>query len=355
MKKQGGDLVKAAREAGLRHTSDTKPGIRRVKRGAGFSYRYPDGKAVRDHNELLRIKRLAVPPAWTEVWICPFENGHIQATGRDQLGRKQYRYHDRWRETRDETKFGRIMEFAKALPKIRRHANRDLRLPGLPREKVLAAIVRLLEKTLIRVGNDEYARANRSYGLTTMRNRHVEVKGASVGFEFRGKSGKFHKIDVRDPRLARIVKRCQDLPGQDLFEYLGEDGTPRTVSSGDVNGYLQTIAGADFTAKDFRTWAGTVLATIALSATGAFETKKQAKANLKQAIGAVAKILGNTPAVCRQCYIHPAVLEAYLNGNAINGFKPNTQEEFEKQGVDFASAQAAVLKFLQSRASEKSG
>jgi len=353
MKKQGGDLVKAAREAGLRHTSDTKPGIRRVKRGAGFSYRYPDGKAVRDHNELLRIKRLAVPPAWTEVWICPFENGHIQATGRDQLGRKQYRYHDRWRETRDETKFGRIMEFAKALPKIRRHANRDLRLPGLPREKVLAAIVRLLEKTLIRVGNDEYARANRSYGLTTMRNRHVEVKGASVGFEFRGKSGKFHKIDVRDPRLARIVKRCQDLPGQDLFEYLGEDGTPRTVSSGDVNGYLQTIAGADFTAKDFRTWAGTVLAALALKEFEKFASQRQAKKNITLAIEAVARLLGNTPAICRKCYIHPGLLDSYLDGSMLRVVEQRANRQPGKAVAGLKYGEALVILLLKRQLSAR--
>jgi DNA topoisomerase-1 len=359
--KQNGDTkiaaesLEAAEDAGLRYVSDDQLGFSRQQKGEEFEYFDQKGKPIRDEQRLLRIKRLAIPPAWSDVWICPSPNGHIQAIGRDARGRKQYRYHERWREIRDENKYDRLVNFGKALPKIRRRLKKDSAQSGLPREKVLATIVQLLERSLIRIGNEEYARENKSFGLTTMQDRHVDVKGSRLRFRFRGKSGRQHEVDVTDRRIARIISRLQDLPGQSLFQYVDDEGGVHEISSQDVNEYLREIAGEDFTAKDFRTWAGTVLATIALSAAGAFETKKQAKANLKQAIGAVAKILGNTPAVCRQCYIHPAVLEAYLNGNAINGFKPNTQEEFEKQGIDFASAQAAVLKFLQSRSSEKSG
>ncbi len=349
------DSLEAAEDAGLRYVSDDQLGFSRKQKGEEFEYFDQKGKPIRDEQRLLRIKRLAIPPAWSDVWICPLPNGHIQATGRDARGRKQYRYHERWREIRDENKYDRLVNFGKALPKIRRRLKKDLALTGLPREKVLATIVQLLERSLIRVGNEEYARENKSFGLTTLQDRHVDVKGSKLRFRFRGKSGRLHEVDVTDRRIARIISKLQDLPGQSLFQYVDDGGSVHEITSQDVNEYLREVTGEDFTAKDFRTWAGTVLATIALSATGAFETKKQAKANLKQAIGAVAKILGNTPAVCRQCYIHPAVLEAYLNGNAINGFKPNTQEEFEKQGIDLASAQAAVLKFLQSRSSEKSG
>ena len=349
------DSLEAAEDAGLRYVSDDQPGCSRKRKGEDFEYFDTKGKPIRDEQRLLRIKRLAIPPAWSDVWICPSPNGHIQVTGRDARGRKQYRYHERWREIRDENKYDRLVNFGKALPKIRRRLKKDLALSGLPREKVLATIVQLLERSLIRVGNEEYARENKSFGLTTLQDRHVDVKGSKLRFRFRGKSGRLHEVDVTDLRIARIISKLQDLPGQSLFQYVDDGGSVHEISSQDVNEYLREVTGEDFTAKDFRTWAGTVLATIALSAAGAFETKKQAKANLKQAIGAVAKILGNTPAVCRQCYIHPAVLEAYLNGNAINGFKPNTQEEFEKQGIDLASAQAAVLKFLQRSASEKSG
>jgi len=353
--KTAADSLEAAEDAGLRYVSDDQPGFSRKRKGEDFEYFDAKGEPIRDEQRLLRIKRLAIPPAWSDVWICPSPNGHIQATGRDARGRKQYRYHERWREIRDENKYDRLVNFGKALPKIRRRLKKDLALSGLPREKVLATIVQLLERSLIRVGNEEYARENKSFGLTTLQDRHVDVKGSKLRFRFRGKSGRLHEVDVTDRRIARIISKLQDLPGQSLFQYVDDEGGVHEITSQDVNEYLREVTGEDFTAKDFRTWAGTVLATIALSATGAFETKKQAKANLKQAIGAVAKILGNTPAVCRQCYIHPAVLEAYLNGNAINGFKPNTQEEFEKQGIDFASAQAAVLKFLQSSSSEKSG
>jgi len=349
------DSLEAAEDAGLRYVSDDQPGSSRQRNGEEFEYLDQKGKPIRDEQRLLRIKRLAIPPAWSDVWICPSPNGHIQATGRDARRRKQYRYHERWREIRDENKYDRLVNFGKALPKIRRRLKKDLALSSLPREKVLATIVQLLERSLIRVGNEEYARENKSFGLTTMQDRHVDVKGSKLRFRFRGKSGRQHEVDVTDRRIARIVMKLQDLAGQSLFQYLDDEGNARDITSQDVNEYLREITGADFTAKDFRTWAGTVLAAVALGKLGASETKRQAKTNIKHAIGAVAEVLGNTPAICRQCYIHPAVLEAYLNGNSINGFKPNRREEFEKQGTDLASAQKAVLKFLQNCSSEKSG
>src|SRR5262245_5388709 len=278
------DSVEAAEEAGLQYVNDERPGYSRRAKGKDFEYLGTDGKPIRDEQRLLRIKRLAIPPAWTKVWICPSVNGHIQATGRDARGRKQYRYHERWRQVRDEHKFDRLAQFAKALPNIRRRVTQDLKLPDLPREKVLATIVRLLERTFIRIGNEEYARENKSFGLTTMKNRHVKVKGAQVLFRFRGKSGRQHEVDVTDRRVAKVIAKCQDLPGQDLFHYLDDDIDDREVTLQDVNEYLREIAGADFTAKDFRTWGGTVLAAIALSKQKEFETKKQAKSNIKTAM-----------------------------------------------------------------------
>jgi DNA topoisomerase I len=332
------DSLEAAEEAGLRYVSDEQPGFSRQRKGEEFEYFDTKGKPIRDEQRLLRIKRLAVPPAWSDVWICPSPNGHIQATGRDARRRKQYRYHERWRDIRDENKYDRLINFGKALPKIHRRVQKDLALSGLPREKVLATIVQLLERSFIRVGNEEYARENKSFGLTTMQDRHVDVKGSKLRFRFRGKSGRLHEVDVTDRRIARIVSRLQELPGQTLFQYLDDEGNVRDITSQDVNEYLREITGEDFTAKDFRTWAGTVLAAIALSAAGEFETKKQAKANIKHAISAVAEVLGNTLAVCRQCYIHPIVLETYLKGNSIDGLKQGTAKEF---------AEAAVLKLLQ--------
>jgi DNA topoisomerase I len=340
------ESVEAAEDAGLRYVTDDQPGFSRQRKGEEFEYLDQKGKPIRDEQRLLRIKRLAIPPAWTEVWICPSSNGHIQATGRDARRRKQYRYHERWREVRDENKYDRLVNFGKALPKIRKRLKRDLALKGLPREKVLATIVQLLERSFIRVGNEEYARENKSFGLTTMQDRHVDVKGSKLRFRFRGKSGRQHKVDVTDRRIARIVSNLQDLPGQSLFQYVDDEGKVRDITSQDVNEYLREITGEDFTAKDFRTWSGTVLAAIALNAAGEFETKKQAKANIKNAIEAVAKVLGNTPAICRQCYIHPAILETYLNGDSIDGLKQETAKEL---------AQSAVLKLLQGSSSEKTG
>src|ERR1700704_744568 len=340
------DSVEAAEEAGLQYVSDDRPGYTRRANDGEFDYLDTQGKQIRDEQRLFRIKRLAIPPAWTDVWICPSANGHIQATGRDARRRKQYRYHERWREIRDENKFARLADFAKALPNIRRRVARDMKLPGLPREKVLATVVRLLERTFIRVGNEEYARENKSFGLTTMKNRHVTVKGARLRFRFRGKSGRQHEVDVTDRRIAKIVAKCQDLPGQDLFQYVNDDGDVRDVTSQDVNDYLREITNEDFTAKDFRTWAGTLLAGLALNAQESFETKKQAKANIKAAICAVAELLGNTPAICRKCYVHPAVLEAYLAKTRILGLSEATKKSRSRR---LRSAEAAVLRFLTSR------
>src|SRR5207244_6249592 len=341
--KTGTDAIEAAEDAGLRYVSDTKPGYTRKANGEAFEYFDTDRKSIRDEQRLLRINRLAIPPAWTEVWICPSPNGHIQATGRDARGRKQYRYHERWREVRDENKFDRLAQFAKALPNIRRRVAQDLNLPGLPRRKVLATIVRLLERTFIRIGNEEYARENKSFGLTTLKNRHVTVKGAQVRLRFRGKSGRHHEVDVADRRVAKVIAKCQDLPGQDLFQYLDEEGEVQNVTSQDVNEYLREITGEDFTAKDFRTWGGTVLAAIALSTQGNFQTKKQAKSNIKTAICAVAELLGNTPAVCRKCYIHPLIVAAYLNRTRVAGL--NGGAKALKQ-PDLRTAERSVLKFL---------
>jgi DNA topoisomerase-1 len=304
------DSRQAAHSATLTYTSDATPGIRRIRKGRGFLYRAVSGKIVGRAAALARIRSLVIPPAWTDVWICVLANGHLQATGRDVRGRKQYKYHARWRTIRDETKFDRLASFGAILPRIRRRINRDLRLPGISRSKVLAVVVRLLETTLIRVGNEEYARSNGSYGLTTFQNRHVHVHGNNMRFRFRGKSGKDHIVDLTDRRLARIVKRCQDLPGHDLFEYLDESGTAHDINSAEVNDYLREISGCDFTAKDFRTWAGTLLATRFIN-----NDKKPRHGKLVRIVKQVAERLGNTPAVCRKSYIHPMILEGALNGS----------------------------------------
>lgn len=305
----------AAADAGLRYVADAERGIGRVRHGKRFSYVAPDGKALKDNQQIARIRALAIPPAWRGVWICPHAHGHLQASGRDSKGRKQYRYHTRWREIRDEAKYARMAAFGQALATIRERTERDLSRPRLPREKVLATVVKLLEATLIRVGNEEYARQNRSYGLTTMRDSHVDIKGTHVEFRFRGKSGKDHVIGIQDPRLSRIVKRCQEIPGRELFQYLDQDGKRRSIESADVNAYLREISGEDFTAKDFRTWAATVLAVHALSAMEGVSNERRAKRNVVRAMEAVASRLGNTPAICRKSYVHPAVVESYLAGS----------------------------------------
>ncbi|WP_342151828.1 DNA topoisomerase IB [Methylorubrum sp. SB2] len=339
----------AAREAGLRYVDDAKPGLRRKRSGKGFRYLDAKGVAIRDEAEIERVKSLAIPPAYRDVWICPHANGHIQATGRDEKGRKQYRYHPRFREAREASKFHRIMAFAEALPGIRARIDADMGRRGLPREKVLATVVHLLETTLIRVGNDDYARSNKSYGLTTLRDPHVKVEGAEMRFRFKGKSGKEWSVSVRDRRVARIVKACQDLPGQELFQYLDDEGERRDVTSSDVNAYLREITGEDFTAKDFRTWAGTVLAALALREFEAFDSETLAKKNLRTAIESVASRLGNTPTICRKCYIHPEILGCYLEGGLLLQIKDAVEGEL-KNGLDeLRPEEAAVLGLLRTR------
>ncbi len=308
----------AKRLTRLRHVNDeTTRGIRRIGRPGHFHYVGPTGRTIRDPRELQRIRTLAIPPAWTHVWICPDPNGHVQATGRDARGRKQYRYHPRWREIRDDVKYGRMIPFAQSLATIRRRTATDLRRAGLPREKVIAAVVQLLEKTLIRVGNEEYARQNHSFGLTTMRDQHARISGSKVHFEFRGKSGIRHAVDLEDRRLARIVKACRDLPGYELFQYIDERGERQVIDSADVNAYLKQITGQPFTAKDFRTWAGTMLAAAELAACEPCRSTAHGKRMINRAIDAVARRLGNTKAVCRKSYVHPAILDAYLAGRPL--------------------------------------
>ncbi len=343
------ESVHSAKEAGLRYVTDAKPGVSRRRRGKKFIYIDPEGKRITDHNEVIRIQRLGIPPAWDDVWICRFENGHLQASGRDARGRKQYRYHARWREARDQTKFERMITFGKALPKIRGRVQRDLAKSGMPREKVLATIVRLLETTLIRIGNEEYAKENKSFGLTTMRNRHVKVSSSKIHFEFKGKSGKYHAIDVRDPQLARIVKRCQDLPGHELFEYVDEEGAIRSVDSGDVNTYLREQCGEDCTAKDFRTWTATVLAMVALKEFEKFTSSKEAKCNVTAAIEAVSRMLGNTPAICRKCYVHPEVVNSYMEGSLIDTLRQRGEEKMSRELSRLKPEEAAVLMFLEGK------
>ena len=335
--------AEAAASAGLRYVSDGRPGIRRRRSGKGFSYIGPDDKPVRDPATLERIRKLAIPPAYTDVWICPHPRGHLQATGRDARGRKQYRYHPKWREVRDETKFGRMIEFSLALPKIRRRVDADLSSPGLTRDKVLAAIVHLLECSCIRVGNEEYARTNESFGLTTLKDDHVEVSGSRIRFEFTGKSGKVHSVDITDRRLAKIVAHCQSIPGEELFQYLDENGDRQTVDSGDVNDYIRRAAGDEFTAKDFRTWAGTILAVEALQQAGGFDSQRDGKSKLLGAIDRVAEQLNNTRAVCRKYYIHPAVMESYLQGVLVEELTPAGNG---KGGAKLSRMETSVLALI---------
>ena len=308
------DPKDAAQSAGLSYVGDDVKGLRRERAGESFRYLKANGDAVTDEGTLERIRKLAIPPAWTDVWICAKANGHLQATGRDARGRKQYRYHPQFREVREGTKYEHMLEFARALPAIRATLAQHMALRGLPREKVLATIVHLLETTLIRIGNDDYARQNKSYGLTTLRNPHVSVEGAQLRFRFKGKSGKTWQLQLKNRRVAKIVRACQELPGQKLFEYLDENGEPREVTSSDVNAYLKEITGSEITAKDFRTWAGTVLAALALREFEQADSQATTKKNLRAAIEQVAHRLGNTPTICRKCYVHPEVLAAYIEG-----------------------------------------
>jgi DNA topoisomerase-1 len=335
----------AAKAAGLRYVNDTKPGIRRD----GKQFFDAAGAAVTDDATLARIKSLVIPPAWTDVWICPQANGHLQATGRDARGRKQYRYHARWRTVRDEVKYERMLNFGRALPAIRKEVDRALKLPGLPREKVLATIVYLLEATMMRIGNEEYARTNKSFGLTTLHNRHVKVDGSAIAFRFRGKSGVFHDIQLHDRRLAKIIARTRELPGQELFQYIDKEGERHSIDSSDVNDYLRSITDEEYTAKDFRTWSGTVLAALALQEFEKFDSETQAKKNIVRAIEAVAAKLGNTPSICRKCYVHPAVLEAYLEGNVLDALRASSEQAMVEDLHALTPEEAAVLAMLQQR------
>jgi DNA topoisomerase-1 len=347
------DAKEAAQDAGLTYVSDEDRGLHREPSGDGFAYRKDNGEKVTDEATLDRIRRLAIPPAWTGVWICARANGHLQATGRDARGRKQYRYHPQFREVRESTKYEHMMEFARALPAIRARLAGHMALRGLPREKVLATVVHLLETTLIRIGNDDYAKENRSYGLTTLRNPHVSVDGAQLRFQFKGKSGKTWRLQVRDRRVAKIVKACQELPGQRLFVYLDDEGNPREVNSADVNAYLKEITGRDITAKDFRTWAGTVLAALALQEFEAFDSQAGAKKNVRAAIERVASRLGNTPTICRKCYVHPEILASYAQGELLLEIEDQVEDKVEAELRDALPSlkpeEAAVLSLLEAR------
>lgn len=339
------DSLSDADDAGLYYVVDTAPGLTRRKRGKGFSYLDADGKPVSKKTKEW-IESIVIPPAWTDVWICPLRDGHILATGRDARGRKQYRYHPRWREVRDGNKYDRLIDFAHGLPALRKAIDEHLTRPGLPREKVLAAVVKLLDETLIRVGNDEYAVLNESYGITTMQDEHVEVEGSLIRFEFTGKSGVEAEIDLEDRRLARIVKACQDLPGEELFQYVGDDGQPVDVNSAHVNEYLRELTGATFTAKDFRTWGGSVIAAETLLELGPPESEKDAEKHIVAAVDAAADKLGNTRAVCRSCYVHPAVPEAHVDGSLHEAWKTT------RATAACGRAERAVLKVLQAAAKE---
>jgi DNA topoisomerase-1 len=345
------DPREAAESAGLVYVSDEDRGFRRERHGDGFDYFKANGDRITDDVTLERLRKLAIPPAWTEVWICPKANGHLQATGRDARGRKQYRYHPQFREVRESTKYEHMLEFARALPAVRGKLAEHMALRGLPREKVLATVVHLLETTLIRVGNDDYARENKSYGLTTLRNPHVKVEGSELRFQFKGKSGKMWRLQVKDRRIARIIRACQDLPGQRLFQYRDEDGEVREVTSADVNAYLREITGRDITAKDFRTWAGTVMAALALRECEASATQATQKKNLKEAIERVAARLGNTPTICRKCYIHPEVLNAYVEGALLLEVKDKVEKELREDVATLRPEEAAVLAMLEARLS----
>src|ERR1700729_2100429 len=343
------DPKTGALSAGPRYVMDDHPGITRRRTGRGFAYLSPDGARIASGEGVQRIRALAVPPAWTDVWICPSEHGHLQATGRDARGRKQYRYHPSFREVRESTKYEHMVSFASALPAIRTRVQEDMARRGLPREKVLATVVHLLETTLIRVGNDDYAKQNSSYGLTTLKNRHVAVDGNEVRFRFTGKSGKQWSLRVKDRRVAKIIRACQELPGQELLQYVDEAGNCQDVTSSDVNAYLKEITGKDITAKDFRTWAGTVLAAMALNEVESFDSAAQAKRNLRAAIERVAARLGNTPTICRKCYVHPEVLNSYMDGNLVLELKSQAERELRNTVQRLKPEEAAVLALLRAR------
>ncbi len=346
------DPREAARAAHLHYVSDTKPGITRVAEEGGWAFFMPDGKRITDEKNIARIRKLAIPPAYTDVWICRDPNGHLQAVGRDARGRKQYRYHPRWREIRDEAKYGKMLVFGRVLPDIRKRVEHDLAKPGLPREKVLAAAVRLLERTLIRVGNEEYAKTNNSFGLTTLRERHVSLHGTVVEFDFRAKHGIQRHIELKDRKLANVIKKLQDIPGQELFHYVDDDGQKHTIGSDDVNGYLHEITGEHITAKDFRTWAATNLAALALREFELYDSAAKAKKNVLRAVEAVSGMLGNTPSICRKCYIHPAIFDGYLDGSLLEGLKERADAVLEHKEFGLTAEEIAVTAFLDKRLTE---
>jgi len=343
------DPAVAAQRAELRYVNDSMPGITRRDARNGFDYRLPDGALVRDIATLKRVRALAIPPAWKEVWICRDPNGHLQATGRDQRGRKQYRYHARRREVRDDAKYGKLLIFARVLPLIRARVEEDLKRPGLPRGRVLAAVVRVMELTLFRLGNNEYAKKNKSFGLTTLRDRHARIDGGHVHLSFRGKSGNRYESDINDRRLARIVKGCRDLPGYELFQYLDDDGNQHAVGSEEVNSYLREITGEDITAKDFRTWAGTQLAAEALRAFRNLDSESKRKKAIVRAVEKVARHLGNTPAICRRCYIHPAIFDGYVDGTLLEALAAKTTTYLKENIANMSAEEAAVTAFLRLR------
>ena len=343
------EVAAAIAEEGLRYVSDATPGFGRKRSGTSFSYFDKDGKRITDKTIIRRIKAIGIPPAYESVWICPSANGHIQATGLDARGRKQYRYHPKWRELRDQNKYEHVMLFAAELPELRARVAADMARDGLPREKVLATIVSLLEKTLIRVGNAEYAEKNKSYGLTTMRRKHVEIGRGLLRFDFTGKSGKQWKLQVEDKRITAIARRCAEIPGHELFKYLDDNGQPRTVDSGDVNAYIKDVTQQDFTAKDFRTWAGTVLAALALAEFKKYDSQAEAKRNVVAAIERVAKQLGNTPAICRKSYVHPEILSAYMSGDLAKMLDAKIAQKFKRQYAKLTSDEIMVLAFLHKR------
>jgi DNA topoisomerase-1 len=343
----------SAEAAGLRYVSDAMPGIRRHRHGRGFTYIGPDGEVVRSREALKRFRALVIPPAWTDVWICPHEDGHLQVTARDGRGRKQYRYHPQFRQHRDGTKFERMFELSDVLWKIRERVESDIAKEGHARDKIMATVVWLLETTLIRIGSDEYRKANKSFGLTTLRRRHVAVVGSEMRFEFKGKSGIQHAVSVADKRIARIIQRCQDLPGEELFKYLDDEGKRQEVDAEDVNAYLQDITGRDITAKDFRTWAGTMLAADALRAMGAAKSKREADRNIVAAVDLTAKRLGNTRSVCRKYYIHPALIEAYLEGSVLPPMPERRWSKRKSKGPTLRQHEMDVLAFLKARLKPK--
>ena len=352
------EYVGSAHAAGLRYVTDAMPGIRRHRHGRGFRYVDPEGRVIRERATITRFRSLVIPPAWTDVWICPHEDGHLQVTARDGRGRKQYRYHPGFRQHRDGTKFERMFALADVIQKIRERVEHDVALAGHPRNKVMATVVWLLERTLIRIGSDEYAKANKSFGLTTLRRRHVAIDGANLRFEFRGKSGISHAVDVTDRRIARIVQRCHELRGEVLFKYLDDAGERQQVEAEDVNAYLQEITGADITAKDFRTWAGTMLVAEALRSMGAAESKREAEKNIVAAVDKTAKMLGNTRSVCRKYYIHPVLIQAYLEGSVLaplpqHTWSPRATPPGPTDGPMLRKHEADVLAFIRARLKPK--